>query len=181
MSVMSGNVALWSALNSCRIGRPSSPYPPGEKVGFRVAQIAREKGVAIRPLGDVVVLMPPLAISDEELDLLSDVVFDCHLSGDRGSGMRAQISRRLEAWIEDALDDWKRRDLSRNLVASMGIVGAEVIINGRRYISFASNNYLGLAGDPQVGRGCCCRTPQTMAAGLVPRRLSLAIPPYIVS
>lgn len=54
-----------------------SPYPPSEKVGFRVAQIAREKGVAIRPLGDVVVLMPPLAISHDELDLLSEVVFDC--------------------------------------------------------------------------------------------------------
>lgn len=67
--------------------------------------------------------------------------------------MRARIGRHLEAWIEDALDDWKRRDLRRNLVASMGIVGAEVIIDGRRYISFASNNYLGLAGDPRLAEG----------------------------
>lgn len=67
--------------------------------------------------------------------------------------MRGLISRRLEAWIEDALDDWKRHDLSRNLVASMGIVGPEVIINGRRYISFASNNYLGLAGDSRLMDG----------------------------
>ena len=66
--------------------KTKSPYPPGEKVGFRVAQIAREKGVAIRPLGDVVVLMPPLAISDEELDLLSDVVFDCICQVTEGRG-----------------------------------------------------------------------------------------------
>ena len=63
-----------------------SPYPPSEKVGFRVAQLAREKGVAIRPLGDVVVLMPPLVISDEELDLLSDVVFDCICQVTEGRG-----------------------------------------------------------------------------------------------
>ena len=67
--------------------------------------------------------------------------------------MRARIGRHLEAWIEDALDDWKRRDLRRNLVTSMGIVGAEAIIDGRRCISFASNNYLGLAGDPRLAEG----------------------------
>ena len=31
---------------------------------------ARKEGVMLRPLGDVIVLMPPLAISLEELDLL---------------------------------------------------------------------------------------------------------------
>jgi len=28
----------------------------------------------VRPLGDVVILMPPLAISDEEIDLLTSTV-----------------------------------------------------------------------------------------------------------
>jgi len=32
--------------------------------------------VIIRPLGDVVVLMPPLGISDDELDELLDVTVD---------------------------------------------------------------------------------------------------------
>jgi adenosylmethionine-8-amino-7-oxononanoate aminotransferase len=31
---------------------------------------ARKEGVMLRPLGDVVVLIPPLAVSLEELDLL---------------------------------------------------------------------------------------------------------------
>jgi len=44
--------------------------PNGERTGFRVCQRARELGVILRPLGDVVVLMPPLGISDEQLDEL---------------------------------------------------------------------------------------------------------------
>jgi adenosylmethionine-8-amino-7-oxononanoate aminotransferase len=36
-----------------------------------------ERGVLLRPLGDVVVLMPPLSITEAELDLLCDVVAGC--------------------------------------------------------------------------------------------------------
>ena len=45
-----------------------------EGVGVRVTQAARERGVIIRPLGDVVVLMPPLAIAPAQLRRLVDVV-----------------------------------------------------------------------------------------------------------
>jgi adenosylmethionine-8-amino-7-oxononanoate aminotransferase len=54
-----------------------APYPVEAKVGWRVIRLARERGVVIRPLGDVIVLMPPLSISIEELDLLLDVTYDC--------------------------------------------------------------------------------------------------------
>ena len=37
---------------------------------------ARRRGVIMRPLGDVIVLMPPLAISTEEIDLLGRVIYD---------------------------------------------------------------------------------------------------------
>lgn len=46
------------------------PYPSSMAVGARVCEAAREFGVIVRPLGDVVVLMPPLSITDEELELL---------------------------------------------------------------------------------------------------------------
>jgi adenosylmethionine-8-amino-7-oxononanoate aminotransferase len=42
----------------------------GERTGFAVCQKAREHGVLIRPLGDVVVLMPPLAIGDDDVEHL---------------------------------------------------------------------------------------------------------------
>lgn len=49
-------------------------FEPGERVGGRVCEAARDCGVAIRPLGDVIVLMPPLSITLDEIDLLCDAV-----------------------------------------------------------------------------------------------------------
>ena len=48
----------------------------GERTGFAICQAARRRGVWIRPLGDVVVLMPPLAIEFEQVDELTAVVCD---------------------------------------------------------------------------------------------------------
>ena len=42
-------------------------FPPDERRGWNVCVAARGHGVWIRPLGDVVVLMPPYCISDESL------------------------------------------------------------------------------------------------------------------
>jgi adenosylmethionine-8-amino-7-oxononanoate aminotransferase len=43
------------------------PFDPKRRVGAAVCQRLRRRGVILRPLGDVVVLMPPLAISRGEL------------------------------------------------------------------------------------------------------------------
>ena len=53
-----------------------SPFPAAARMGQRVARAARARGVVLRPLGNVVVLMPPLAIAPEDLDLLLDVTGD---------------------------------------------------------------------------------------------------------
>ncbi len=45
-------------------------FPLEARTGHQVTMAARRRGAIVRPLGDVVVLMPPLAISEEEL---------CHL------------------------------------------------------------------------------------------------------
>ena len=52
-------------------------FDPTLRVGNRVIERALEHGVLIRPLGDVVVLMPPLSITADELDLLTGVVLEC--------------------------------------------------------------------------------------------------------
>ena len=52
-------------------------YPPEKRIGHRVILEARKRSVMIRPLGDIVILMPPLTITDEELAMLLDVVYDC--------------------------------------------------------------------------------------------------------
>ena len=48
-------------------------YAWQEKVGIQVCEKVREKGVILRPLGNVIVLMPPLSISIVELKKLLDV------------------------------------------------------------------------------------------------------------
>lgn len=45
-------------------------YPPAERRGLRVCDEAIKRGLWLRPLGDVVVLMPPLAISKKQTDFL---------------------------------------------------------------------------------------------------------------
>jgi adenosylmethionine---8-amino-7-oxononanoate aminotransferase len=52
------------------------PFPSEKKIGVRVIKEARKRGVILRPLSDVIVLMPPLVISEQELTLLLDVVQD---------------------------------------------------------------------------------------------------------
>jgi adenosylmethionine-8-amino-7-oxononanoate aminotransferase len=49
-------------------------YPPEAKIGHRVTLEARERGAIVRPLGNVVVLMPPLSISEADLTALVEIV-----------------------------------------------------------------------------------------------------------
>jgi adenosylmethionine-8-amino-7-oxononanoate aminotransferase len=48
-------------------------YPEALQMGARVATAARTRGAIIRPLGDVVVLMPPLAIDETTLERLVQI------------------------------------------------------------------------------------------------------------
>ncbi len=45
-----------------------------ERTGFAVCRAAQARGVLLRPLGDVVVLMPPLTLADAETELLASTV-----------------------------------------------------------------------------------------------------------
>ncbi len=53
-----------------------APYPAAARIGQRVVRAARARGVVLRPLGNVVVLMPPLVIAPADLELLCDVTRD---------------------------------------------------------------------------------------------------------
>ncbi|MBI4115584.1 MAG: aminotransferase class III-fold pyridoxal phosphate-dependent enzyme, partial [Candidatus Omnitrophica bacterium] len=52
------------------------PYSLEKKMGIQVSQEARKRGLVLRPLGNVIVLMPPLAISFGELDSLLTITYD---------------------------------------------------------------------------------------------------------
>jgi adenosylmethionine-8-amino-7-oxononanoate aminotransferase len=49
-------------------------HDPALRLGHRVTLAARERGAIVRPLGDTVVLMPPLSISKAELRRLASIV-----------------------------------------------------------------------------------------------------------
>jgi len=49
------------------------PYPTAEQVGIKITRKARELGVIIRPLGNVIVLMPALVMGEKDLERLVTV------------------------------------------------------------------------------------------------------------
>ncbi|MBX5484066.1 MAG: adenosylmethionine--8-amino-7-oxononanoate transaminase [Myxococcaceae bacterium] len=51
-------------------------YPYGDRVGFQVCQEVRRRGIILRPLGNVVVLMPPLSLTPDEALWLGDAVYE---------------------------------------------------------------------------------------------------------
>jgi adenosylmethionine-8-amino-7-oxononanoate aminotransferase len=51
------------------------PFPYAEQTGARIAKAARKASVVVRPLGDVLVFMPPLSITEPEIEMLVDAVF----------------------------------------------------------------------------------------------------------
>jgi adenosylmethionine-8-amino-7-oxononanoate aminotransferase len=53
-----------------------TPYDPKLMMGRRVAAAARERGLIIRPLGDVVVVMPPLCVNKEEIDEIMRITME---------------------------------------------------------------------------------------------------------
>jgi adenosylmethionine-8-amino-7-oxononanoate aminotransferase len=71
-----GDVRQWGLMVGIELMRDPirrTAYDPAEKIGVRVIREARKQGIILRPLGNVIVLMPPLSISAEELDLLVHV------------------------------------------------------------------------------------------------------------
>ncbi|OMF23271.1 L-lysine--8-amino-7-oxononanoate transaminase [Paenibacillus sp. FSL H8-0548] len=63
------------------------PYDWSERIGVRVTQKARELGMLTRPLGNVVVFMPPLASTEAELDIMTDILMEAILSVTEGESI----------------------------------------------------------------------------------------------
>ena len=72
-----GNVrqrGLIAAIELVRDVTTKEPYPWQQQRGLRVCDHARREGVWLRPLGNVIVIMPPLAISLEQIDRIAGAV-----------------------------------------------------------------------------------------------------------
>ena len=72
-----GNVrqkGLMAAIELVRDKGTKEPYAWEEKIGWQVAYKARAKGLLIRPLGNIIVIMPPLRITQKDLTWMMDQI-----------------------------------------------------------------------------------------------------------
>lgn len=67
---------LMAGIELVRDRATKAPFPSERRVGAQVCKLCCEQGVLLRPLGDVVVVMPPLAIELSLLDRLGDVLYN---------------------------------------------------------------------------------------------------------
>ena len=61
------------AFELARNGDRRAPFDPALRIGLRAYRAALERGVVLRPLGDILYWMPPYCVDDEQLDLLACV------------------------------------------------------------------------------------------------------------
>ena len=132
--------------------------PPGRRpaLGRRVCAAAVERGVLLRPLGDVVVLMPPLTVTSPELHRIVHA-----LAGalDEVSATWRE-SRRLGSDWADAARPKRASRRRRPSGAAPPRPRSRPGPEGRAgrpsttapVVSFASNDYLGLTQHPAVRR-----------------------------
>lgn len=57
-------------------GDAADRFPGDLRIAYQVCDETLRRGVWLRPLGDVLVIMPPLSITEEELEFLTDVLLD---------------------------------------------------------------------------------------------------------
>jgi adenosylmethionine---8-amino-7-oxononanoate aminotransferase len=61
--------------------KTKEPFPLARRTGHRVILEARKLGAILRPLGDVIILMPPLGITAEELETLCRITSEAIAQG----------------------------------------------------------------------------------------------------
>ncbi|MDR7192185.1 adenosylmethionine--8-amino-7-oxononanoate transaminase [Luteimonas terrae] len=69
------------AFELTRDGDKATPFDPALRVGLRAYRHAVERGVLLRPLGDILYWMPPYCIDDAQLQLLAEVTAEAIEAG----------------------------------------------------------------------------------------------------
>jgi len=66
---------LMVGIELVRDRRTKEPFSPEAKTGAMVCLAARKNGLILRPLGDVVVFMPPFCCGTEDLSAMLDILY----------------------------------------------------------------------------------------------------------
>jgi adenosylmethionine-8-amino-7-oxononanoate aminotransferase len=84
------------------VGLDLGEHDPALRMGHRVALEARKRGVIVRPLGDVIVLMPPLSISPKDLRRLVEVTAESIAAARPVADLDPAARGRLDAALLEA-------------------------------------------------------------------------------
>ena len=82
-----GDIRQWGLMAGIELVQnrdTRQPYAASDRVGMRTVTAARQRGVILRPLGNVIVLMPPLCVTEDELDVLCSVAREAIVSATQG-------------------------------------------------------------------------------------------------
>ncbi|MFO0792532.1 MAG: adenosylmethionine--8-amino-7-oxononanoate transaminase [Candidatus Brocadiaceae bacterium] len=74
-----GNIrqcGLIAAIELVRDKVTKEPYPWEERVGVQICLEARKRGLLIRPLGHIMVIIPPLIIKEDELGRMLNIMYE---------------------------------------------------------------------------------------------------------
>lgn len=67
---------LIAAIELVKDKSTKEPFAWEERIGIQVCLEARKQGLFIRPLGHIIVIMPPLIIKEQELDRLLNIIYE---------------------------------------------------------------------------------------------------------
>ena len=121
-SATCGSWALMAGVELVADRATGEPFPADERRGYQVCRRTTASGVWLRPLGDVVVVMPPLAIADAELELLGRVLAEsidaeCSAARDRLRQIDATVDQIAAVRRQPLLEHARRlAGLARHLL-----------------------------------------------------------------
>jgi len=68
-------LGMVGALELVEDKKTKKPFDWKKRVGYNIYKIALEKGVILRPLGDVIYFMPPYVVEEQDIELMVEVAF----------------------------------------------------------------------------------------------------------
>ena len=71
------SIGLINAIELVKDRSTKEPLDYTKRTGYQIYKKALEKGVLLRPLGDVIYFNPPLIIKEDDMDFVTDVALEC--------------------------------------------------------------------------------------------------------
>ncbi len=71
------SIGLINAIELVKNKETKEPLDYTKRTGYQIYKRALEKGVILRPLGDVIYFNPPLIIEEPDMDFVTDIALEC--------------------------------------------------------------------------------------------------------